>query len=367
MVGLKDPRLLQHPIGPRGVASPQEDLRQADERVDLARAQPRRDHQELLRLEQRSVLAGEARRLQIGVVVARIDGQPRLEDLARVRAPPRFIERAGERARVLGAGIGPETQKARIQIRHRGNHARTWYHAFVLPRCYPLAQRPRRRASRSRSRLLAFAVLGASLLACGPTSGSPAGTVRAFARALETRRFDDAYDFLGESFRRRVPENEFVRRLETNPEEVRELVALLRWADDEDSVRTVLDLPDGESVELRFEGGSWRIHRPGLAVYDQSTPRAALRSFIRALERRRYDIILRFVPTADREGMSEERLREAFEGDERESIEQLVEALRQNRDNPIEEVGTRATMAYGEGLSVQFVREDGVWKIENPE
>lgn len=220
------------------------------------------------------------------------------------------------------------------------------------------------------SRLLVSSLalaLALTLLGCGPAASSPAGTVRSFAQALEARRFEDAYAFLGESFRRRVPANEFVRRLESNPEEVRELVSLLRWAENSDAVRASLDLPDGESVELRYEAGGWRVHDPGLAVYDQSTPRAALRSFVRALERRRYDIVLRFVPTADREGMSEERLREAFEGEERESIEQLIEVLRQNRDNPIEEVGAHATMSYGEGLSVQFVREDGVWKIEDPE
>ena len=34
--------------------------------------------------------------------------------------------------------------------------------------------------------------------------------------------------------------------------------------------------------------------------YDQSTPRAALRSFVRAMERERYDVVLRMVPNADR-------------------------------------------------------------------
>ena len=48
-------------------------------------------------------------------------------------------------------------------------------------------------------------------------------------------------------------------------------------------------------------------------------------------------------------------------------VERLLASLRANLDNPIEEVGDRATMSYGEGAAVQMVLEDGLWKIEDPD
>ncbi|MCZ7680424.1 MAG: hypothetical protein M5U28_17335 [Sandaracinaceae bacterium] len=63
--------------------------------------------------------------------------------------------------------------------------------------------------------------------------------------------------------------------------------------------------------------------------------------------------------------MTEERMREAYEGEGREEIERQLASLRASLDNPIEEVGDRATMVYGDRFRVQFVREDGVWRIED--
>jgi hypothetical protein len=45
--------------------------------------------------------------------------------------------------------------------------------------------------------------------------------------------------------------------------------------------------------------------------------------------------VLELVPSADREGMSVERMREAYEGESREAIERMLTALRENIDNPI--------------------------------
>jgi hypothetical protein len=85
------------------------------------------------------------------------------------------------------------------------------------------------------------------------------------------------------------------------------------------------------------------------------------------MERRRYDVVLRFVPDADLEGMTTERMAEAWSGEGREEIERLLANLRDNLDAPIEIVGDRATMSYGERYAVRFVREDGDWKIEDPD
>ena len=160
---------------------------------------------------------------------------------------------------------------------------------------------------------------------------------------------------------------DFERYLRDHPEEARDVAALLSRIDGDPEVSATVRYADGQELTLVQEDGRWRISGNPANLYDQSTPRAAVRSFVRAMERRRYDIVLRFVPNASREGMDEERLRESFEGEGREEIERLLASLRANLDNPIEEVGDRATMTYGEGAAVQLILEDGVWKVEDPD
>ncbi|MCC7537388.1 MAG: hypothetical protein IT379_14290, partial [Deltaproteobacteria bacterium] len=128
-------------------------------------------------------------------------------------------------------------------------------------------------------------------------------------------------------------------------------------------------VPHGADEPLRLieEDGSWRVDDPVVDFYRQDSPRAALRSFVEALSRRRYDVVLRFVPNADREGMNAETIRRWMEGEEREDVERLMTNLRAHLDDPIEVVGDRATMHYAERFAVQFVREDGVWRIEDPD
>jgi hypothetical protein len=74
---------------------------------------------------------------------------------------------------------------------------------------------------------------------------------------------------------------------------------------------------------------------------------------------------MRFVPDSHREGLDAAKLQAAWEGHERDEIEQVVTALKQALPaGTIEETGERAAMPYGAG-TIQLVREHGVWKIEN--
>lgn len=205
--------------------------------------------------------------------------------------------------------------------------------------------------------------------ACGgaPASTDPKATVSAFAAALREGRFDEAYGMMSRNYRRRVPFEEFRRHLEANPEEAREAAEVLARPDGEPEEVATLTYADGERLEMIREGGEWRIASNVVDFYDQSTPRAALRSFVRAMERERYDIVMRLVPEADLEGMSPERMREAWSGDNREEVERLIANLRAHLDSPIEQVGDRATMPYGERYTAVLVREDGVWKVEDPD
>jgi uncharacterized membrane protein len=76
-------------------------------------------------------------------------------------------------------------------------------------------------------------------------------------------------------------------------------------------------------------------------------------------------VVIRYVPDSHREGLDAAKLQAAWEGTERDEIQQVVAALKQALPAAtIEETGERATMAYGAG-SMQLVREHGLWKIEN--
>ena len=223
-------------------------------------------------------------------------------------------------------------------------------------------------SSRLSPGLLGAALAAILALGCGAgRSNAPEATLDRFAHALRFEDYEDAYALLAAPYRAQVPYDEFVRRVRESPDEVTTLLALLASLDAPADVTAELRYGEGEALRMVLENGEWRIEGNVVDFYDQSTPRAALRSFVRAMERRRYDVVLRFVPRADLEGRSEERMRAAWESESRAEIERLLESLRASLDNPIEEVGDRATMAYGQRYTVQFLREDGVWKIEDPD
>jgi hypothetical protein len=218
---------------------------------------------------------------------------------------------------------------------------------------------------------LLAASLGATASGCGggAVERAPELVVRDFAGALRGGRPADAYALMSSAYRRRVSLEEFRRHLTDSPAEAREAAASLEQPDGPATQIARVLLADGDTVELVRDGADWRIATNLVDFYDQSTPRAAIRSFVRAMERARYDVVLRFVPEADREGMSAERMRTSFAGEGREEIARLLTELRAGLDAPIEEIGDHATLRYGEGnrRTARLIREGGSWKVEDPD
>ena len=231
----------------------------------------------------------------------------------------------------------------------------------------------RTRKGRENSADACFLALGlAAVLAVGCASEpepppTPEAAVMAFARALNRAKFDEAYALMSSDYRKRVSFAQWKRRLSENPQETLDVSNALSGVRASAEQRAVIPYDDGAQLELRREGDRWYLASNVVDFYDQSTPRAALRAFVRAMERKRYDVVMRLIPSADKEGITAERMEQAWTGDERESVERMLSVLREHLEDPIEVIGNHATMPYGDHARVQFVREGDVWKIEDPE
>jgi len=213
-------------------------------------------------------------------------------------------------------------------------------------------------------RTLACAFFVVAVAACARSSG-PSQTLDGYGRALKNHDFAQAYDLMSSSFRSKVSREDYVRMMRDNPREVDETAERLRGKHGSIEVSAEFEYGLGDQMRLVQEGGRWRIASNPLAFYDQSTPKGALRSFIRAFRLERYDIMLRFVPNQYREKMDAAKMKAQFTGPSREQMETLMNTLEANVDEPIIERGNDARMSYGDRFEVKFVKEDGVWKLKD--
>jgi hypothetical protein len=208
---------------------------------------------------------------------------------------------------------------------------------------------------------LAAAIVGA---ACGGGRG-PNQALDNYGSALKNRDFSAAYDLMSSSFRGKVSREDYVRMMRDNAREVSETADRLRGKKGSMEVSAELEYGLGDTMRLVQEDGKWRIATNPLGFYDQASPKAALRSFIRAYRLERWDVMLRFVPNSYREKMDAKKMQAQFTGPSREQMENLVNTLEANVDEPIIERGNDARMSYGDRYTVQFLKEDGAWKLKD--
>lgn len=204
-------------------------------------------------------------------------------------------------------------------------------------------------------------------LGCSAPMPGPEQTLNRYVDSAMRGDCRSAYELMSEEYQDERTEEEFCQAMRNNPDEFQQTVSALRERSGDPEIVARLRYGIGDEISFIQENGQWRIDSPVLDFYRQSTPREALRSFVRAIERRRYDVILRFVPSEYRERMSVESLRELWEGEKRDEIQQLLENLRTSLEEPIEETGDRATMQYMDRYTCRFVREGGLWLIEDPD
>lgn len=212
--------------------------------------------------------------------------------------------------------------------------------------------------------LLASA-LAVPACATGGAQRDPSAVLHAYARALEDGRADDAYRMLSDEARRGTSLEAFRRMVKDDPEQVKEIGQSLERPTAAPVVTARVVAPGGQELDLVLEKGVWKVDATAIDLYAQDTPRHAVQGFLRALERKRYDVILRYVPDAHKEGLDAEKLKTAWEGHDKEEMEQVLSSLKQSLPSAkIEETGDHAALPYGAG-TMQLVREHGLWKIED--
>lgn len=208
------------------------------------------------------------------------------------------------------------------------------------------------------------AILGvACALGCSPSG--PAQTIDAYGRALRRRDFSESYELMSSAFRTRVSRQDYARMMRNSSREVDETAKRLRSGGGKLEVSAEFDYGIGDQMHLVQEGGQWRIRTNPLEFYDQTTPKSALRSFLRAYRLGRWDVMLQFVPNAYRNRMDSGKVKAQFTGDSKAATDLLIQTLEAYADEPIVERGNDARMTYADKFEVRFLREDGVWKIQD--
>jgi hypothetical protein len=195
---------------------------------------------------------------------------------------------------------------------------------------------------------------------------TPRDALLSYASALEEGRTQDAYALLSDDAKRELNFEAFRRMVLENPAGMRDIAEQLSRPSGPPQVTATVTTPGGQTLLLVLENGQWRVDASAIDLYSQADPQRAVLSFVRAFDNHRYDILLRFVPDDERQGLGEAQLRAAWEGEQKQDLEQTVRALEAALPTAkVEQLGERATMAFGAAGTVQLVREHGDWKIED--
>jgi hypothetical protein len=235
----------------------------------------------------------------------------------------------------------------------------------------PISTRVPRPAGLRGVALGVLVALGLAACGGGTIQQGPSDALRAYAKALEEGRADDAYRLLSDEARRAMSLEAFRRAVKDNPDEALEVAKALARPSSDPTVLATVTVPSGEELVMVYEDGRWRIDAAAVDLYGQSTPRQALLGFLRAYEKKRWDVVLRYVPEADLEGVAPtgedaeggeapkpsldarltvDKLKASWEGPQKEQMDRVVQAIKAALPTAtIEEIGDSAAMAYGAG------------------
>lgn len=210
-------------------------------------------------------------------------------------------------------------------------------------------------------------VLSVFLLgSCGAAATTPKAALQQYAQALRSGDVDAAYALMSAEFRARHSRDDFGKMLRANKVEATQTAERLALESGRVIITAEFDYGLDEHMQLVKEGKSWRVASNPLAFYSQKTPQETVRSFVRAYTLKRWEVMLRFVPSHIRDRMTVAMIQKQFEGPRKEAMQAMMDELRVNLNAPISDMqrGNEARLRYGEKSEVELVREQGLWKIK---
>jgi len=219
-----------------------------------------------------------------------------------------------------------------------------------------------RAARASQVALVAVALTAAS---CAHAPRGPGEALAAFGAALARGDLRGAYALTSADLQRRLPFEAFAAGFQGPSADPATLGQRIAAEATRVPPRVEVALQTGEPVPLVFEGGQWRVDGPVYEAWGQETPRAAIRTFVRAIDARRYDVLLRLVPDRERGALTAERLRSFWETVDVATHRRLLVELRAALAAPLVEAGDEAHLPLAGGGEVRLAREASGWKIED--
>ncbi len=202
------------------------------------------------------------------------------------------------------------------------------------------------------------------LVGCG--ASAPQQVVVSYGEAIEADDPEAAYELLAPDLKARMSQEAFVSGWKERRKGLLAMSGELKAVENSAArVRAQVTYSEYDTLKMRLTAEGWKITGGVLDLYSQETPRRALISFVRAVEDRRYEGLMRFIPERYAAHMSPESLREDFER-RRDEIDELTTELKASLDSPITQRGDDlAHMVYGGQRKMTFVLEGGLWKIED--
>ena len=209
-------------------------------------------------------------------------------------------------------------------------------------------------------------ILLSLLLLAACSSTTPQETLGQYAAALDKDDPEQAWSLLSPEVREQTSYDEFVRNWERYKEQMAPVVDSMRNASQSSArVRAQLDYSDYDTLQLRLTEDGRKITDGLFQFYAQDTPRQAVISFVRAMEERRFDVLMRFIPSEYARHMTPEDLKADFER-RSDEVTEMIDALKANMYNPIQTRKDHAYMQYGD-REITLVLEGAVWKVEDPD
>ncbi len=197
------------------------------------------------------------------------------------------------------------------------------------------------------------------LLACagGCATSGPTETLDAYRRALESEDAASAHAL--ESARRRGQRDEAALRRALATPRAAGLIDALQ-AGDAAQVTAQIALPSGARVQLVLEPEGWRIDRGGLDPDDASTPEAALRLLLRAVDDEDWVGVRALIPAAFAARLADDAaLRLHLE-----AVAPRIDSARGGLEGARWTVeADRAEAEWDDGRLARMVREGEQWKV----